>query len=293
MPSSAIYYFTGASASDPDPDDGEFPSMGPLRADGLDAVLTASRGLDAVYPFTIRAIDPTVELAFDGTETIAGRIWAGQDGPPLADLAGAWVDAEAGRATVTLPAAVADLDPGTYNVLVTIEADGATYGLHSGLIRVHPAPGTAADPDGPLYCTYEEVAELADRIDDLRQEWADRARMDRAIARASRRVDETVMSRASHEIRGGSDAAWPASYPWMVEVGTTPAGWLADVRQALADGRLEVTPRIREATARMVLSKIPGVEGTNNGIYAHLLLTGAVFRLDLDDDGDHEVELIP
>src|SRR5262245_37403569 len=100
-------------------------AAGRLRADGLDAALVAVRGKDAAWAFVVRAVDPDlVALSFDGTEAIAGTIWAGLDGPPLATLAGAWVDPAAALAALTLDAADADLAPGTYNVEATLSDAG-------------------------------------------------------------------------------------------------------------------------------------------------------------------------
>lgn len=290
-----LFFFLGQGAPDDNPALGYW---GPVRSDGLDATAVATRGLDAVWTFTIRAVDPdVVTLAFAGTEALSGRVWAGEDGPPLADLTLAWVDAAAGLASATLPAAESDLPPGTYNLLLTLEAGGQTFDLHSGLLRVLPAPGSDSPSFGPAYCTAEDMRRRAHRLEDGREPEFDRAAWDRAIDDASRWADETARTRARAAVCAPRYATSATGFPfdWWY-AGATPDGFLADLDAALADGRLDSSDRrLREAVARYALSEAlsDAAVADRERTKATLLMLGATLRVDVDDDGVFEVVLAP
>ncbi len=290
-------YFQGIGAGIGDTD-----YFGPLRADGLDAVLVYSSGLDADFYFVARAIDQEIPvLSFDPGMTLVASVWAGLDEPEIAGLSGAWLDAGEGTGKLSITAADgALLDTGTYNIRATVTTDdGLEFELHSGLFRVLPAPGDRSAPSGPQYCTVEEVREYAYWLDDARMAEGNSAGLVRAIDRASRWADTTAIGRARRNSTLWSVYAYDRILTTSYDPWSNAEAAALRIKDAVENGQMDDSdPRLREAVARYAISQIPGGERkagdmANDERKAISLMLGVTFRFDLDDDGEYEIGLGP
>jgi len=306
--SAEIFYFLTFSGSPGVPDDRVY--RGPLRADGFDRVSPVAVGLDRdwlcriapVGPIELLGSDPTT-LAFTGTESLSGTIWAGQSGPSLATITGAWLDATTGYCRWSLAASgsaalVADQ---VYNLRLQLEAtddDGArTFVVHDGLVRALPSPGGSAVATGPLYCSAADIDAEAPWTGDERPEYGPLAGWAIERDRASRWIDSIIETRAM--LGRIARVSWPGDAPVNIARPWDPVllpstDWTSDIRDALADGRMDTSDvRLVRAAALYSLSLIRSqqTDADARNRYrrdAYLELLAFRAKLDLDDDGVYE-----
>lgn len=303
-----IYYFLTAGAVPDVPVDRIY--RGPLRADGFDKVSNIAAGLDRdwicriapVGPIELVGSDPTT-LAFTGDESLSGSIWSGQDGPQIAAITGAWLDADTGYCRWSLAADQADLlaTGNVYNLRLQLSAtddDGTrTFPVHDGLVRVLPSPGGTAPTYGPAYCTAADVDNEAPWSPDERSEFSTTAGWKSEIDRASRWVDSVILARA--KLGRIAPGGWPCDQPinmarpWDIVL-MPSVDWTGDIQEALEDGRMETGDvRLVRATALYALSLVRAykMDAADRMAYrkeAALELLAFQAKLDLDDDGSYE-----
>jgi hypothetical protein len=303
-----IFYFLTAGDAPGIPVDRIY--RGPLRADGFDKVSNIAAGLDRdwiclivpVGPIELVGSDPTV-LAFTGDEILSGSIWAGKDGPEIATITGAWIDAPTGYCRWSLSADQADLlsAGNVYNLRLQVAAtddDGTrNFPVHDGLVRVLPSPGGTAPSYGPAYCTADDVDNEAPWSPDERSEFSTTAGWKSEIDRASRWVDSVILSRA--KLGRIAPGGWPGdpplnmARPWDIVL-LPSVDWTSDIQEALDDGRMETGDvRLVRATALYALSLIRAykMDAADRMAYrkaAAMELLAFQAKLDLDDDATYE-----
>lgn len=301
MASNLFYFLTYGTA----PGDGRI-YRGALRADGFPRVLDVPAGLDwdrlcllrPVGPIELVGSDPAT-LAFTGDETLSGSIWAGNDGPELAGIAGGWEDHETGVCRFSQAGSIVDaLEQGrTYNlrlILSATDGDGPrTWPIHDGLIRILPSPGAGTDPTGPAYCTARDIDAEAPWTADERAQFGPTAGWVDEIDKASRWVDSCILIRASTY-----RSRWYWQWDYERDYCPTPLEWEDDIRAALADGRMQPDGRLKRATALYALHLIRSyaMDAAVRQQYrrdAIRELSGFWPRLDLDDDGTFETWIRP
>jgi hypothetical protein len=100
---------------------------------------------------------------FTSSATLTLEVWSGDDTAPFTTGGGptaSWLDATAGSVRLEFPAEFTEtLTPGSYPVVLTIEAGGVTRKNRVATLWVTAAPGSATA--GAVYCTFDQVLTYA------------------------------------------------------------------------------------------------------------------------------------
>src|SRR5206468_1259708 len=95
---------------------------------------------------------------FAGTDTIAAKVWQGQDLTALVTPAASWIDANAAQFQVSFnDADTTSLEFATYAIQVWASRSGRTVALlpAGSTIEILATPGSTASP--AVYCTYQDL----------------------------------------------------------------------------------------------------------------------------------------
>jgi hypothetical protein len=266
------------------------------------AIWQIGRGGSIREQVTIRDGDGDPITTYAGTETLAAKVWPGQNLPALCTPTVEWDDPSEGTILVTIDADdSADLETGLYFVRVTLtDGDGATFEIYRGHLDVASSPDESEDaetPSLPVYCSFHDLLMYASWIEDLQKQDPDAglAGFLRERARARAWLDEIIVNRwklSNQSLTIGQ----PGWMPQNIFGGqdTIPNKWLKD---RLADGKLVVTERVKEIVCKKAISYIcePQIGGRGDMPYSLLaarfaraaesMLTGLRAEIDLSDTG--------
>ena len=121
---------------------------------------------------------------FDGTETLACVVWAGDDTESLATPTVAWDDADTGTYQLTFADTdTTDMVAGVYAFRVTAAKGGRTGEIDRGEFRLLPIPG--ASVAAPAFCSRDDMLEYAPWLEDLQSD-TDQSGFAEQRAKASR-----------------------------------------------------------------------------------------------------------
>lgn len=281
---------------------GEAPSGEGQAVAAADEILAQAIGTDKSYDLTLRDSSGAVITSYAGTESLACKIWSGQDQAVLANPAVTWITAAEGTVRITVTDSdLEDFAVGLYRMQATL-VDGATTTLiFDGSINVTSSPGVTTA--SLTYCTFEDMKLYAPQVQNLQDTRTDLAGFLANRARARTWTNERCLDgyrpnygRARRYVSADGTAAGP-HLRWVTtgpDDATTPT--ITDLRAALALGGLRVTDLIREANAHMAAAIVylnqPGNNNPyhQNGAYhaskAAALLKDSVIEIDLDDPLD-------
>lgn len=191
--------------------------------------LSCFRGSDLIATVTLLD-DYGTAVPYDELDTLSGSVWPGGDLAAVAALAVAAGTPASGTVVISLTAAdTADIDPGVYPVMVTVEDDDE---ILSSFVVAHltvkAAPGTADPP--PTYCSLQDMVDECPWIQDLLPREGELAGFLRARALARKDVDGTIVAR------------YPGESAW--------------IREQLADDALVVDEDVRRAVALLALGHV-------------------------------------
>lgn len=245
--------------------------LGPIRQGDAAAWTVTLRGSDGL-PLT---------GVYAGTETLAARVWPGDDQAVSFTPAAAWLSASDGTVDLSVTGAqTAGVSPGEYRLQVRITDGGSTYSAFEATLAIAAAPGAGTAP--AVYCTLDDLhrygrhalLELQDQNDQAG--WAEqraeaRQWFEDVLHACDRGANETglgwgVRSRVRARERGRN--------PWLVT--------------QLAADLLIVTRPIREAVACYALSLILVSRPELAGPYrmrANELAKTIVAEIDTNADG--------
>lgn len=181
-------------------------------------------------------------LVLEGTETLAGTVWGGDDLAPLSGVLTLTHETPASgiiRATV-VPAQTAAVTPGYYRVALDITLGGTVYRFWAGWMEIQDTAGTATEP--PTYCSLQDMLDLGGSwLPSLMME-SGRSNFVAVRARARDWFDSAFLARCRNDV-GYVDLLGPF-YPWMTPEQDNPT-----IRDYLADDLLIVTGDVKEACA--------------------------------------------
>lgn len=107
---------------------------------------------------------------FELDAVLDAKVWRGDDEAPLFSPAVAWAEedgeslASEGRLVLSVSAGqTATLAPGAYRLQVGVTVGGVRFLAYDGTLEVGASPGAGEAPK--VYCSYDEMKEIADRID--------------------------------------------------------------------------------------------------------------------------------
>lgn len=241
------------------------------------------QGDAAAWVVTLRdAVGDALTSVYDGAETLAARVWPGDDRPVSFNPTVAWKVAASGTIDLSVTGAqTAGVDPGDYLLQIRLTDGGSTYSAFESWLAIETAPGTGTTPT--VYITRDDLlrygrhvlSEIPDEYDQagwIEQRARARSWFEQVLHAHDRGTIETglgwgVRSRVVNRDRGKNT-------------------WLVD---ALADNELLVTDEIKEVNAcyawSLILAGRPE-EAARFRAMANELCKTIVAELDTDADGD-------
>jgi hypothetical protein len=256
------------------------------------------KGIGDVWPAQIRDKqgDPMTGV-YDGTESIEGVVWSGEDESILVNLPVSWDTPAAGTVKIMVPAAAGDfLDVGLYQGLVRM-TDGSEA-LIRFTLDVRHAPGSAVETVQP-YCTLEDLLRIAPWVKLIQGE-EDLAGFLGQRLEARQKIDWTIIN----NYRGASVGlfethstlafAFGGGVGWRRSLGPSPS-----LVTYLAEDKLIRRPQIVRAAAYAAIAEVARAQiGIANqwaaqGPYYEALyereLAGTTAEIDLNGDGIGEL----
>jgi hypothetical protein len=248
-------------------------------------------------------IGGTLAGLYTGSETLSGRIWAGEDQATVITPTVAWKSGVSGNPatidkpilTMTVPAsALTGVSAGVYLWQVTVDfsTEKIAYPGQPGTIRFIDGPGTGTAP--AVYGTRKDLLDVAPWIEQL-QGFDDTAGFADLRGQARVWLEDAIHVHSPFGLAGEQLVpTLGASYPGRSQ-------WLID---ALADGELLVTGRIKRIVsyyaAGLACLREMGKAGDGEPYerkgarlmgMAESMLAGTVVELDTDADGEGDVAI--
>jgi hypothetical protein len=264
-----------------------------------------ARGRTLAFPVQLRdTAESPLTGVYDGTEPLALEVWAGDDRAPV-PLAGSRVEwggttrdgaaytAADGVITVTIDDAdTALLEPGAYQLAVTLTDGGEPLDAYRALLRILPSAGTAVA--APAWVTADDLTDAFPSLLDLEDLDTEQAAAAEPRAEATAWLKDQVAARAEAALEALDRRGW-----W----GSTSRTGLETIRTLLDADRLLIDDAARRILAcyavYRVLNSPVGKDGSNPyakqaaafWVQAVQRLAGWKARVDVDGDGVHELVL--
>lgn len=128
-------------------------------------------------------------LVYSGSEVLGGSVWIGEDQTPLITLAPTWNTPASGTADLTIiGTATAPLEIGVYRLVVTIDGNAS----FEASLKITWAPGR--DVVQRVYCSYEEVLQVARWVEQVQDPDEDQAGFLRQRVQAREEIDDAIVA---------------------------------------------------------------------------------------------------
>jgi len=256
---------------------------------GTDAVFYRQETTDGVTPST----------AYDADDVLESVVWRGNDQPVLFTPAPSWVDATIAFWQVAMAGSqTADIEPGTYDFMVTVSRGGQVAELFYGQLEIKAAPGSAAEITADI--TYAELTDFVPQIRTLFDPTVDATGFLKQRHEAQQWFIDSVTDRYRPQVgrsRRYMNAARTAAGTLLVYAPSPLGSWeppsIADLMGYFAAGGLVLTESIRQCQAHyaaaIILLGQPGRDnvyvqaGTSHRAQALSQFPDCVVELDTTD----------
>jgi hypothetical protein len=218
------------------------------------------RGLARDLLLQARDATDTALTTFTGSDTLACKLWPGDDQDPLATPTVAWSDVTTAKYLISFAAAdTSSLAPGRYRLQVTFTRSSRTGLLLDAWLIVTATPGTS-DP-AASFVTYDDMRKYAPWLDDLAAE-SDQAGFLEQRARASKWLIDLLCDRWRPVTYDLGDRQYVGQWPL-----DQPSTWLRTKLEA-STSALIVREKTREIVAKMAIAYVCdaqiGRDGSDN-----------------------------
>lgn len=151
-------------------------------------------GADVSRVLTLLDVNGNAITTLSGSATLAAKVWVGDDQPVLFSPSVVWLVPSAGTITYSHTAAqTASLEPGYYQVQLSLGVGSVTYKNTIAVLHLSPSPGTAAVT--PVYCTRKDLLAIAPWVESQEDLQNDQTNFARQCGLARQWLDNIIMDR--------------------------------------------------------------------------------------------------